>query len=105
MNAMTIMTSIAMVLVSMAWKRICGNAMINAFLNMSLVKMNVLNIISTAMVLVLKVGKCGNAMMNAFIDMNLVKKNAMTLVTSSAMVFVSEDGKKTYGNVMINAYL
>jgi hypothetical protein len=57
--------------------------------------MNVLKITSTAMALVWMVQKfkCGIAMMNAYLEMSLVKMNVITFGTSTAMVFVSMDGK------------
>ncbi len=67
----------------------CGNATMNAYLEMCLVKMNVIKVTSTAMVLVSMIKKrmCGNAMINAYLDKILVKMNVMK-ITSTAMVLV-----------------
>jgi hypothetical protein len=70
MNAMTLLTSTAMVLVLMDGQKTYGNVMINAYLEMILAKMNVFTLVkSTAMVHVLRNGKkmCGNAKVNAYL--------------------------------------
>ncbi len=67
---MTLNSSTAMVLVLLDGKIMCGNVMVNAYLEMSLVKINAITIVtSTAMVLVSTVGQkmCGNAMMNVYL--------------------------------------
>jgi hypothetical protein len=69
MNALTLITSTAMVLVLMGGERMCGHVIVNVFLEMSLVNMNAMNLMTSyAMVLVSMDGTktYGNAIINAY---------------------------------------